>query len=219
MYEWNFLPFWEHRDLILHGAWITIVFTVVTTITGMLFGIIVGMARASQNRLISGISRCIIEPFRCTPVLVQLLWFNYAFPVLFGIELSVTAASILTLTFYGGSFYAEIVRGGIISIDVGQKEAGQALGMKKWQVMKRIVLPQAMRRMVPPLVNQSILQLKNTSLIGIIAVPELLHVTQNIINDRFLFLEGYTAVAIVYFIIIFPLTFWAERLELKTKQS
>jgi polar amino acid transport system permease protein len=151
--------------------------------------------------------------FRCTPVLVQLVWFYYALPVLTGIEMSAPVAAALCLSLYGGAFYSEIIRGGIISTDIGQTEAGQAIGMTRFQVMRRIILPQAFRKMIPPLVNQSILQLKNTSLLMVLAVPDLLYQGQVIAHDTYRPLEVYTFIAITYFLILFPVTLWAKRLE------
>src|SRR5690606_35819709 len=95
--------------------------------------------------------------------------------ILTGLELDAITASVITLTLYGGSFYAEIFRAGIQSIDPGQREAGLSLGETPFMVMRRIILPQAVRRMIPPLMNQSILQFKNTSLVSVLAVPDLLY--------------------------------------------
>src|SRR5690606_22736128 len=115
-----------------------------------------------------------------------------------GIEMSAVAASILGLSLYGGSFYAEIIRGGIVSIDPGQKEAGLALGMTPFQAMRRIILPQALKRMVPPLLNQSIIQFKNTSLVSVLAVPDLVYQGQIFVFNGTATPEIYTAVAIAY---------------------
>ncbi|RUS68145.1 Glutamine transport system permease protein GlnP [Saezia sanguinis] len=219
MYEWNFQSIWEYRNLLLSGAGVTILYTVLVTISGFIFGVIFGLGRASPHKLVSVLCRCVIEPFRCTPVLVQLIWIYYAVPIIFNITPSAGLAAFITLTLYGGAFYAEIVRGGIISIDAGQKEAGQALGMRKWQVMWRIVLPQAIKRMVPPLVNQSIMQLKNTSLFSVLAVPDLLYRGEVILHEMYRPLEVYTVIAIIYFLILFPVTCWAERLEMRGQKS
>jgi polar amino acid transport system permease protein len=157
--------------------------------------------------------------FRCTPVLVQLVWFYYALPVLLGIEMSAGTAAMLSLALYGGAFYSEIIRGGIVSIDLGQSEAGWALGMTRFQLMKRVILPQAFKRMTPPLVNQSIMQLKNTSLLSVLAVPDLLYQGQIIAHETYRPLEIYTLVAIIYFVILLPATIWAKRLETACRSS
>jgi polar amino acid transport system permease protein len=146
---------------------------------------------------------------------VQLLWVYYALPMLVGIEMSATTAAILTLSLYGGSFYAEVIRGGIISIDSGQSEAGQALGMRPIQVMRRIVLPQAFKRMIPPLMNQSIIQFKNTSLVSVLTVPDLLYMGQVAATETYRPLEIYTTIAVIYFVVLVPLTAVVKRTENK----
>jgi polar amino acid transport system permease protein len=127
--------------------------------------------------------------------------------------MSATTAGVLALSLYGGAFYSEIVRGGIASIETGQTEAALALGMTPAQSMRRIVLPQALKRMVPPLMNQSIIQLKNTSLVSVLAVPDLLYQGQAVAHDTYRPLEIYTLVAVIYFVILFPLTLLVGRLE------
>jgi polar amino acid transport system permease protein len=110
------------------------------------------------------------------------------------------------LSFYTGSFYAEIFRGGILSIESGQWDAARALGLRWGTAMRFIVLPQAVRRMIPPFMNQSIIQLKNTSLVSTIAVPELLYQGTLITADTYRPLETYTVVALIYFALLFPMT-------------
>jgi polar amino acid transport system permease protein len=212
-YDWDFGVLWKYRSLLISGLLYTLLFTVVCVILGLLVGLVTGLGRLSTNPYITAPLRAYIEVFRCTPVLVQLVWFYYALPVLAGIELSATAAATLCLTLYGGAFYSEIVRGGIIAIDAGQTEAGKALGMTRLQLLRRIVLPQAFKKMVPPLMNQSIMQLKNTSLLSVLAVPDLLYQGQVIAHDTYRPLELYTFIALAYFAVLLPVTIWAKRLE------
>ena len=213
MYEWDFGFLWKYRTLLIGGIGYTLLFTVICVIGGLIVGLAAGMGRLSSHKFVSVPLRAFVEVFRCTPVLVQLVWFYYALPVLTGIEMSAPVAAALCLSLYGGAFYSEIIRGGIISTDIGQTEAGQAIGMTRFQVMRRIILPQAFRKMIPPLVNQSILQLKNTSLLMVLAVPDLLYQGQVIAHDTYRPLEVYTFIAITYFLILFPVTLWAKRLE------
>lgn len=174
-YTWDFSVLWKYRSLLISGLLYTLLFTVICVVLGLLVGLLTGLGRLSTNPYITAPLRAYIEVFRCTPVLVQLVWFYYALPVLAGLELSATAAAALCLSLYGGAFYSEIIRGGIISVDPGQTEAGKALGMTRLQLLRRVVLPQAFKKMVPPLMNQSIMQLKNTSLLSVLAVPDLLY--------------------------------------------
>ncbi|RDU97400.1 amino acid ABC transporter permease [Trinickia dinghuensis] len=213
MYHWDFGSVWVYHKLLLSGLAYTLVYTVIVVAAGLLLGMIVGIGRVRGPAVIAGLFRCYVEVFRCTPVLVQLIWFYYALPILTGIEMSPAMAAALSLTLYGGAFYAEIVRAGILAVDWGQTEAGMALGMRRKQIMRRVILPQAFRRMVPPLMSQSIMQLKNTSLLSVIAVPDLLYQAQSAAHDSYRPLELYTIAAVCYFIVLFPATVWSKRLE------
>ena len=215
MYHWNFAFLWEFRGLLVTGLLYTALYTVVCVVLGLLVGLTVGMGLLSPRAWVRAPLRAYVEVFRCTPVLVQLVWFYYALPVLAGIEISAALAAVLALTLYGGAFYSEIIRAGIISIDAGQSEAARALGMRRGQVMRRVVLPQAFRRMVPPLLNQSILQLKNTSLLSVLALPDLLYQGQSIAHETYRPLETYTVVAIAYFLVLLPATILVKRTEVR----
>jgi polar amino acid transport system permease protein len=212
-YQWNFHFLWQYPGLIAKGIGVTVGFTLLTVILGLLAGLLVALGRMSGRRWLIAPLVALVEVFRCTPVLVQLIWIYYALPVLIGVELSPSQAAIVTLSLYGGSFYAEIIRGGIVSIEPGQWDAGRALGLGAWPLMRKVILPQAFRRMLPPLVNQSILQLKNTSLVSVVAVPDILYQGQLITSATYRPLETYTMVAVVYFALLYPLTWGATRLE------
>jgi polar amino acid transport system permease protein len=212
-YEWSFGFLLQYSRLIAVGTAYTIGFTIATAGTGFAVGCVVAIASLSNVRFISAPLVMLVEVFRCTPVLVQLVWIYYALPVLIGVELSPAVAAFIALSFYGGAFYSEIIRGGIASIEPGQWDAGRALGMRRFELMKRIVMPQALKRMIPPLVNQAVLQLKNTSLLSVLAVPDLLYQGQLITSATYRPLETYTMIAVIYFIILFPMTRVARVLE------
>ncbi|GLR51060.1 amino acid ABC transporter permease [Shinella yambaruensis] len=214
MYQWDFSILWDYRWIFLQGLGVTVSFTLAIIAGGLVVGLAAAIGLLSRFAVLRGVSLGFIEIFRCTPVLVQLIWCYYALPMLAGVEMTPVTASLLALSCYGGAFYAEIIRGGIVSIDAGQSEAASALGMTPALAMRRIILPQALRRMVPPLMNQSILQFKNTSLVSVLAVPDLVYQGQMAAHDSFRPLETYTAVAAAYFAILFPLTLfvrWRER--------
>lgn len=206
MYQWDFRFLWTYRWPLLSGIAVTIEFTVAVIVLGIVLGVLMSFMKLSRFSALRAVAAAYIEILRCTPLLVQLIWIYYALPLLSGIELSGISAGVIALSLYGSAFYAEIIRGGIVSIDSGQPEAGMALGMTPFQVMRRIVLPQAMKRMIPPMMNQSITQFKNTSLVSVIAVPELLYQGQVIAHDTYRPLEVYTSIAVAYFILLFPLT-------------
>jgi polar amino acid transport system permease protein len=212
-YEWSFGFLWRYERLFVTGIEITIAFTLGTIFLGLVIGLAVGLGRLSRSRLVNAPLVGLIEIFRCTPLLVQIVWFYYALPVILGIQIPAVVAATLVLSLYTGAFYAEIFRGGIVSIEPGQWDAARALGLGRWAMMRHVILPQAMRRMVPPFMNQSITQLKNTSLVSTIAVPDLLYQGQLITADTYRPLETYTIVALIYFVLLFPATLLAQAYE------
>jgi len=212
-YAWDFSFLWSYRGLIVAGLGMTIAYTVGTILLGLLVGLVVGLARLARHPLITAPLVAYVEIFRCTPLLVQIVWFYYALPVVLGIDIPAHVAATLVLSLYTGAFYAEIIRGGVNSIERGQWDAARAIGMRRAQVMRYIILPQAVRRMIPPFMNQSIIQLKNTSLVSTIAVADLLYEGTIITAATYRPLEVYTMVAVVYFLVLFPLTVAAQQVE------
>ncbi|MDZ4135985.1 MAG: amino acid ABC transporter permease [Paracoccaceae bacterium] len=189
----------------------------------MAFGVVIGLitcfARLSRFRALRLAARTYQEIFRCTPLLVQILWAYYALPMLVGFSISNTAAGLLTLSLYVGSFYAEIFRGGINAIDKGQTEAAQAVGMSGVQAMARIILPQAIKKMLPAFINQSVIQVKNTSLLYAISVAELTYMTAVVNSETYRPLEAYSVAAVLYFAMLFPLTQVADHFERRMRRS
>jgi polar amino acid transport system permease protein len=212
-YQWDFYSLERYAPLFWRGVLVTLAYTAVTIVIGLIIGLLVGLGRLTKSRLLNVPLIAFVEVFRCTPLLVQIVWFYYALPVLLGIQIPAVVAGIMTLSCYTGVFYAEIFRGGIISIEQGQWDAARALGLRRWHVMRLVILPQAIRRMIPPFVNQSITQLKNTSLVSTIAVPDLLYNGTLITADTYRPLEVYTVVAVIYFVLLFPSTLLAQAYE------
>lgn len=213
VYQWSFGFLARYTPLFISGVEVTLAYTAGTIALGMILGLAIGMARLSKSRLVNAPLVALIEFFRCTPLLVLIIWFYYALPVLLNVQIPATLAAVLVLSLYTGAFYAEIFRGGILSIEPGQWDAARALGLRPWHVMRLAILPQAVRRMVPPLLNQSITQLKNTSLVSTIAVPDLLYQGTLITADTYRPLEVYTVVAAIYFVLLFPATRFVQHYE------
>ncbi len=212
-YQWSFGFLLRYAPLFWKGIAVTLAYTAGTIALGLLIGLLIGLGRLSRSWLVNAPLVGLIEIFRCTPLLVQIVWFYYALPVILNIQIPATAAATAVLSLYTGAFYAEIFRGGIVSIEQGQWDAARALGLSRWHVMRFVVLPQAVRRMVPPFMNQSIIQLKNTSLVSTIAVPDLLYQGTLITADTYRPLEVYTVVALIYFAMLFPATLLAQVYE------
>ena len=212
-YHWDLAMVLADTDRWWHGIGITLLYSVATVAGGILIGVFCGLALLGQSRWLTLPLEGYVEIFRCTPLLIQIVWFYYALPFLLNFSLPAWLAAGLGLTLYMGAFCTEIFRAGVMSIGRGQWQAGRALGMTYAQLMRRIVLPQAVRRMIPPLVNQSITQLKNTALLYVVAVPDLMYTSSIVTAETYRPLEVYTTAAAIYFIMLYPLTLFAKRLE------
>jgi polar amino acid transport system permease protein len=212
-YIWDFSAAFIHPHLWLHALTVTLGYAIATIAGGLVLGVLVGMLLLSKHLFVRLPAGGFVQVFRCTPLLIQIIWFYYALPVAIDVTIPAWLAAGMGLTFYMGAFSAEIFRGGIMSIDKGQWQAAKAIGMMPWQVMGRVVLPQATRRMIPPFVNQSVLQLKNTSLLSIVAVPDLMYTAQVFVSETFRPLEIYTVLGIMYLVILYPLQKLAKALE------
>ncbi len=201
-FEWSVVGHYLFDERILEGLRVTLELTVIAMAIGVALGILLATMRLSPNPLVSGSSWLYIWFFRGTPVLVQLIFWYYISALYPRIDLGIPfgpsfihanantvilpfTAAILGLGLNEGAYMAEIVRAGIISVDEGQGDAARALGMTRLQTMRRVVLPQAMRVIIPPTGNETISMLKTTSLVEVIAVADLLYAAQNIYSTNF----------------------------------
>ncbi|CCD89536.1 putative amino acid transport protein (ABC superfamily, membrane) [Bradyrhizobium sp. ORS 285] len=212
-YTWDFAILGKYSHLFWVGLGWTMAYTLGTIVLGTLIGLLVGIIRLRRPVVIDWLLIAYIELFRCTPLLVQIIWFYYAFPVVIGVNIPAHVAAVTVLSLYGGAFYAEIIRGSIESVPRGQWDAARALGLRPWRMMRLVILPQALKPMLAPYVNQSVTQLKNTSLVSVIAVPDLVYNATLINADTYRPLEVYTIIAIIYFAILFPATLLGRRFE------
>jgi polar amino acid transport system permease protein len=203
-YEFAFGEILRDWDLLVRGIRLTAALWAIAFATALAAGLFLGIARGSRRAWLNWPATAYIEVFRNTPVLVQLVWFYYAFPVLTGIQVSPFVAAALGLCLNTSAYCAEIYRGGLQSITAGQWEAGRALGMGYWTLMRRIILPQAIRRMVPAFTNRAVELAKMTSIASVITVHELMHEARTLATQSFLPLETFTVVAVIYFALIYP---------------
>ncbi|MGE0798360.1 MAG: amino acid ABC transporter permease [Lautropia sp.] len=192
---------------------VTLAYAIGTTICGTILGLVIGLLMLSPYRLVRAVFDVYIQVFRCTPVLVQIVWFYYALPMVLGVNLPAWLAAGIGLTLYMGAFCAEIFRAGVMSIEKGQWNAARSIGMTYPKMMRHVILPQAVRRMAPPLVSQTILQLKNTSLLSVVSVHDVMYAASQLTAATFRPLEIFTFTALVYFALLYPLTIAAKRLE------
>ena len=219
MYEWDFYTVAQSMDLFIQGMGVTFTYTIGSILLGIVFGLMAAFARLSRFFILRLLARTYQEIFRCTPLLVQILWAFYALPLLLGFTISNQVAGLLTLSLYVGAFYGEIFRSGINSIDKGQTEAGAAVGMSSRQIMWNVIMPQAVKKMLPSFINQSVIQLKNTSLLYAISVAELTYMTYVVNGETYRPLESYTVAAVLYFILLFPMTQFADYFERRMRRS
>lgn len=196
------------------GLWETLRIAGATVAISLPVGLAVGSARYAKRRVLSWPARLYIELFRNTPVLVLIIWYFFACPILVGLEIPAFVAVWLALSLNTSAFFAEIFRAGLQSLPRGQWEAAKALGMTYGWQMRIVILPQVFRRMIPALTNRWIEMVKLTSLAATIAYPELLHTARQIATAYYNPLESFSLAALIYFGVIFPMsrmTWWLER--------
>jgi polar amino acid transport system permease protein len=198
-FDWGYIVSHFFDRALLDGAVMTVFLSVVAQAAGVLLGLVAALLRLSKNPVLNGIAGFYIWLFRGTPLLVQLIVFATGLYQI-GIHLELLAAALLALSINEGAYMAEIIRGGIQSIDPGQMEAGRSLGMTYALGMRRIVLPQAARVILPPLGNEFNNMLKSTSLASVISIKELLTKAEDLNHLYFKTLETFTIVAIYYLI-------------------
>jgi glutamine transport system permease protein len=197
---------------LMRGLQLTLLLTVVSLVLSTALGLAVAFARMSSVRPLAACARVYIDVMRGTPLLVQLFFIYYGFPQL-GITLDGFVAGVLALTINYGAYLAEIFRGGIEGLPVGQTRAADALGFSRWHTLSRVVLPQAFRTVFPTYVGMSLSLIKDTSLVSIITLQELLYSGQIIVNQTFKPLEFFAVIALIYLVVSYVVSFLAGRLE------
>jgi len=200
--EFDFSVILDSLPLLLKGAKTTIYITVTGLIGGVIVGLVFGLMRAYGNKFLNGLATIYIELVRGTPIIVQVMFIYFALPVMIGMRVDALSAAIAAIVINAGAYIAEIVRGAFLSVPKGLTEAGLVLGVPRWRVLTFVVGPVAFRRLIPPLGNQFIVSLKDTSLFIVIGVGELTRQGQEIMAANFRAVEIWTAVAIIYLIMI-----------------
>ncbi len=201
-YIWEFSAIERYQHLLLEGLANTLQLTVLAYVFGLPIGIALALGRLSRHRIVSVVVGFVIDFFRCTPSLVQLFWFFFALPRITGIRLSPFEASLICLTILSSAFVAEIFRGGIASIERGQWEGARALGMSYRQMMARIILPQAIKRMIPVFLERAIELLKTSTIAAAISYPDLLFQANEISHRTYRPLEVFTTVALIFLVVV-----------------
>lgn len=201
----------------MSGLAMTVKISILSIFFGTLLGVAAALAKVSKNRLVNLVAKIYIEWVRNTPLLIQILFIYFGLGVFF--DMSQLVASVAALSIFAGAYIAEIIRAGIQSIHKGQREAALSIGMTEWQSMCLVVLPQAVRRILPPLAGQFITLTKDSSLVSVIAVTDLTYVVKNIVTNTFRAFEVWLAIAVFYFVLSFALSLVVRMLERRLAQS
>ncbi|AJJ09444.1 amino ABC transporter, permease, 3-TM region, His/Glu/Gln/Arg/opine family domain protein [Yersinia rohdei] len=214
-FEWSAI--WPAIPILLEGAKLTLWISVLGLLGGLIIGVTAGFARAYGGWLSRNIALVFIELIRGTPIVVQVMFIYFALPMMMPMRIDPFSAAVVTIMINSGAYIAEITRGAVLSIHNGFREAGLALGLSKRDTLRYVIAPLALRRMLPPLGNQWIVSIKDTSLFIVIGVAELTRQGQEIIAGNFRAMEIWSAVAVIYLIITLALSFVLRRLERKLK--
>ncbi len=202
--------------MFVRGAGMTLLISIIGTITGLIIGLLVGIIRTipipdrgikkTILKVVNTILSMYIEFFRGTPMIVQAMVIYYGSAQAFGIQLDKVAAAIFIVSINTGAYMSEIVRGGIVSIDRGQFEAAQAIGMNHVKTMTNVILPQVIRNILPATGNEFVINIKDTSVLNVISVTELYFQTKSIAGSSFKFFEPFFVASFIYLVMTFTVT-------------
>jgi His/Glu/Gln/Arg/opine family amino acid ABC transporter permease subunit len=203
----------RYYPLLFRGLWMTVLITLVAVIGGVMIGLLICSGRLSRPWALRGVTRAYIGFFRTTPEMVLIFWVYFCLPPLLNIRLSAFWSGTLALTLVSGAYLAEIFRAGIQSMPIGQFHAAQALGLRPYQQWALVILPQAIRRMIPAFMAYLTELLKNTALLSAIGVAELAYQASTLGANTFRYMEFLSAVAVIFFAIIYPISVIARYFE------
>lgn len=214
-FNWSLIG--QSIPLLLKGAVITIEITLLSVGVGFLLGLIVSLLNMSRFKAVQWLAKVYVNVFRGTPLLVQIFFIYFAIPIVTGVKLNPFIAAVLACSLNSGAYVSEIFRAGIASIDKGQMEAGRSLGLSWAQTMRYIIMPQAFKAIIPPLGNEFIAMLKDTSLVSVIGFEELTRQGQLIIARTYASFEIWGTVAVLYLIMTLSISRLIAYLERRFK--
>ena len=218
-FDFAYHVMWESVPMLLGGLKYTLIITAGGLFFGFILGAATGLMKLSRYKILSRIAGIYIETIRGTPLMVQVMFLYFGLPLALGMRIPPLTASIIAISVNAGAYIAEVVRGAVQSIEKGQVEAGRSIGLSRHQTMLYIIWPQAFRRMIPPLGNQFIISLKDTSLLVVIGMGELTRTGQEIIADNFRAFEVWLTVAIIYLMITRTLSYGLSYVEKRVSIS
>ncbi len=209
-YEWHFDVVWESLPFLLEGLWVTVLVVVACMGISLILGLVLALARISANRWLRLISAAYIDFFRGVPLLVLVFWAFFTVPIATGQPLPAIPTGIIAMSINLTAFVAEIYRAGIQSVNLGQRHAALSLGMTHRQALQQVILPQAVRHVIPPVASAWVSLFKDTALLSVIIVPELMYQARILAVQTYRPLEIYTVIALVYFVITWPQARFAD---------
>lgn len=215
----DFSVAWEYRDVLLKGLLLTLVLTACAGVLGLLFGTILAVLSQSPVAPVRWLVAAFVEIWRNTPLLVQLIWIHFALPLVTGVSTTALQSGVIGITLQASAYFTEIVRAGIEAVPKGQWEAAYALGLPARTRWLRVILPPALRTMIPPLVNLTISFFKATAILSVLQVSELMTVTNRIANVTFKPIELFTAIAVMYFVLGYSMSRVTLKLETMLRRS
>lgn len=201
----DFVPLLTSWRFLASGLVVTLLVSGLSLALGLVIGLLVGIGRTYGGWVLDIALGFYVDSVRAIPVLVILVWAFFALPLLTDATLSPMVAGVIGLGVHAGAYVSEVIRAGLTSVRERQFHAGLALGMSRFQVIRTIILPQALVRMLPPLGSLIVLTIKDSAIASVIAVPELIRQSQTLVGQTFRPFEIYTAVMIVYFLVLYPL--------------
>ncbi|MBG9733858.1 amino acid ABC transporter permease [Paenibacillus alvei] len=208
----------QNLDFLFTGAYYTLLITIVSMFFGLLIGLVVAVARLKGNKFIRNVARIYVSIIRGTPILVQIFIIYYGLPD-FGITLGPLTAAFISLSINISAYLSETFRGAILSVSNGQTEAALSLGLSPWQTMWRVVLPQAARVAIPPMGNTFIGMLKETSLVSVVTVTELLRSAQLLIAQYYVAMPFFIAIALMYWVMSIGFSAILNRIEIRLSKA
>lgn len=212
-YELNFYFVWRNLDTLLEGLMLSLELTGLSIIIGLSAGFVLALLRMSPLRILSVPAVAFIELFRCTPMLIQIVWVFYCLPILFDLSISPYASALLALALNITAFNAEAYRAAIQAIPRAHLDAAVALGLSPMQRVRHVVFPQAFRMSVPVLMTNGVGIFQQSALVSVIAIAELMYMGKFLATQTYRPIETLTTVALLYFIIAFPITQMVKRIE------
>lgn len=222
-FEWVFRIIEDYWPMFLRGAWTTIYISMIATVIGFGIGLLIGVLRTIPIperglkrillKIVNALLSIYIEVFRGTPMIVQSMVIYYGSALAFDIDVNRTVAAIFIVSINTGAYMSEIVRGGIVSIDKGQFEAAEAIGMNHIQTMNNIILPQVVRNILPATGNEFVINIKDTSVLNVISVTELFFQTKSVAGVNYRYFETFFVASIVYLIMTITITRILRSLE------